>query len=207
MLIPLHALTERHGVRPRVVVHAGAHRGEEADAYAAAGAARVLWVEGNPDLIAPLSEHLRSRPGGCVHTVVCALLAGEEGTATLHVASNGESSSTLPFGTHAVEHPEVTYVGEVTLPTVTLDTVAAAYGFADADFLNLDLQGVELDALRGAPALLSSARWVYSEVNEAELYEGCGLLPDLDELLAGHGFRRVATQMTRHGWGDALWAR
>ena len=39
------------------------------------------------------------------------------------------------------------------------------------------------------------------------LYEGTWLLPELDEYLATFNFKRVITNMTQHGWGDALYIK
>ena len=47
-----------------------------------------------------------------------------------------------------------------------------------------------------------------SEINFAELYDGCALAPELDGFLADRGFRRVATSCFHHPtWGDALYLR
>jgi hypothetical protein len=62
-------------------------------------------------------------------------------------------------------------------------------------------------ALRGARTSLAHADALYLEVNEKELYKGCGLLPEMDAFLETHGFRRILTEMTSHGWGDALYIR
>lgn len=209
MLISLNDLAHRHGVRPRTVVHAGAHLGEEAAGYAAIGVERVLWVEANPRLIAPLLAALGDAPPPTQHQVVCVAASSHAHSAVLHIASNGESSSLLPLGTHEHEHPEVTYVDEVPVIAAPLDGFVDGYGFGDAEMLNMDLQGYELEALQGATGLLGrpSLRWVYAEVNEDEVYEGCGQRPAVERLLGDFGFELVTDSMTRHGWGDALYER
>jgi len=75
------------------------------------------------------------------------------------------------------------------------------------DFINIDIQGAELKALKGAVHILPHIKAIYAEVNEKMLYEGAGLLPELDEYLATFNFKRVITNMTRHGWGDALYIK
>lgn len=209
MLISLNDLAHRYGVRPRSVIHAGAHLGEEAPGYAAIGVERVLWVEANPRLIDPLQKALGDAPGPTLHKIACVAAGERTERRTLHVASNGESSSLLPFGTHATEHPTVKYVDDVDVLVVALDEIAAGYGFSDPEMLNMDLQGYELEALRGAQGLLGgpSLRWVYAEINESELYEGCGLRGDVEALLGEYGFELVVDAMTRHGWGDALYEK
>lgn len=206
MLIPIPDLALRHGVDSVTgVLHLGAHLGEEADAYDNdmpwSDKPRVVWVEGNPHLIRALEANVAHRPG---HEIIRALIDDQAHEVTLNIASNGQSSSVLEFGTHATEHPDVTYVDRFTDTTTTVDTLAGS-DWDDLNFLNLDLQGLELRALRGAQAFLEHCRFIYSEVNRRPLYKGCAMVHDLDMNLTG--FRRVATEWTVHGWGDALWVR
>lgn len=208
MLISMKDLTTIHGVRPTSVLHLGAHLGEEARDYGDVGARHTWWVEANPALIPGLEAHLRRVLGRHRWTVLHALVGEHEGqSATLRLTNKTMSSSVLPLGTHATEHPEIWMTGEeIAMSVSTVDMLAARHGIT-ADFLNVDLQGYELAALRGAVRFLAEVQWVYTEVNEAELYVGCPLVTELDEYLGAHGFERVATEMTRHGWGDALYSR
>lgn len=209
MLIPTKRLVDEFGVRPSGVLHVGAHLAEEAADYDRHRFGHVWWVEANPSLIDPLKRVVgRTARMRANHSVIQALIGEHEGgSATLRITNNGMSSSVLPFGTHATEHPEVTMTGEeVTLPIRTIDMLAIENDIR-ADFLNVDVQGYELAALRGAVRFLADVRWVFAEVNEAEVYVGCPLVGEIDEYLAAHGFERVLTHMTPHGWGDALYSR
>ena len=38
-----------------------------------------------------------------------------------------------------------------------------------------------------------------------ELYKKCGLITEIDTFLCEYNFKRVLTNMTPHGWGDALY--
>jgi hypothetical protein len=76
------------------------------------------------------------------------------------------------------------------------------------DFLNLDLQGAEAMAIRGMGDLIKGFKWVYSEVNKEELYEGCMLIDSFDLLMLSHGFRRIETKWCGNtGWGDSLYSK
>lgn len=214
MLIPMGQLRADYGVEPREVLHVGAHLGEESADYLAAGVRKVWWVEANPALIPALAEAIgytegpRRRGAGqyVIHAAVGSPIESGE-KAMLHLASNGESSSLLEPGTHLTEHPEVTFEGEVEVTLTTIDELVIEH-FMSPDFLNLDIQGAELDALNGAADVaLWGVRWVYLEVNERELYKGCPMVDDIDVFLDGYGFSREAMVMTRHGWGDALYVR
>ena len=60
-------------------------------------------------------------------------------------------------------------------------------------------------ALKGATQSIKYAKAIYLEVNEKELYKNCGLINDIDIFLSKYNFKRVLTEMTKHGWGDALY--
>lgn len=75
------------------------------------------------------------------------------------------------------------------------------------NFWNLDLQGSELRAIKGGTQALRYVDAIYTEVNREYLYEDCALLSEMDEYLGSAGFSRISMQMTRAGWGDALYIR
>lgn len=209
MLIPFNQLFTRHGVQPVGVLHVGAHEGQEAAEYNLLRVPRVVWVEANPETHRKLVAHVGRMPG---HSTILACVADEDGKPVdFHVASNaGQSSSILEWGTHTLVHPEVRWTRHLKMNTSRLDTLINDRGIRlkPGWFLNLDLQGAELMALKGLGALLGFFNWAYVEVNEQHLYKGCPLVGEMDDFMAAAGFRRVETKMSgNHGWGDALYVR
>lgn len=205
MLIPLNDLHEKYDFNVTGVLHVGAHEGEEADAYDALGYTPVYWVEADANTCKKLEKNVAHRPG---HHVLNAVCAEKSGLVTFHHANNGQSSSILELGTHATEHPEVVYVGENEMLASTVDELAFLGLIGDeANFVNLDVQGAELMVLKGAIEFLQHVDYIYTEVNKKELYVGCVLLPELDRWLRMRGFNRFETEMTPHGWGDALYMK
>jgi hypothetical protein len=75
------------------------------------------------------------------------------------------------------------------------------------DFWNFDIQGAELMALKGAINALDYVKALYLEVNTEEVYKGCGRMNEIDEFLGVRGFKRVITDITEYGWGDALYVK
>ena len=71
------------------------------------------------------------------------------------------------------------------LETKRLDDIPEAAG---ADYLKMDVQGAELDILRGAQRALSSVLVVHTEVAFVEMYRGQPLFADVDAELRRHGF-------------------
>ena len=51
------------------------------------------------------------------------------------------------------------------------------------NFLNFDIQGAELKALKGMEEYLNKVDYLYTEVNSNYVYVGCALITELDEYL------------------------
>ncbi|HYM10910.1 MAG TPA: FkbM family methyltransferase [Bryobacterales bacterium] len=71
------------------------------------------------------------------------------------------------------------------IDTVRLDDIPEA---SEADFLKLDVQGAELDVLRGARKVLASAVAVQTEVEFVPLYKNQPLFAEVDQELRSRGF-------------------
>lgn len=128
---------------------------------------------------------------------------------SFHITNNLQSSSMLEMQEHLREHPSVVKTGTITLETTTVPNLLERHSLpiTGYDFVNLDIQGAELLALRGMERMLGNVRAIYSEVNEKELYSGCARLDDILDFLGERGFMCVEVAMTRHAWGDALFVR
>lgn len=202
MLIPLDKLVKQYDLKLRGVLHIGAHECEEAKMYESLGMRPVTWLEANP----VLGE--RQRKLG--FHVVDILASDTDGVSTVfNIANNGQSSSMLAFGEHSKFHPDVHYTHTITLKTKRVDTLIREqkWDMSKYNFLNLDIQGVELRALKGMGPYLDGFDVVYTEVNTGQVYEGCNELKELDEFMAAKGFYRAETKMTDCKWGDALYLR
>lgn len=192
------------GVKPGPVVHVGAHLGEEARFYARFGFSPVWWIEGNADVLPQLRKNVEPLGG----VVVGALVSDQSKTLTFHLASNGQSSSYYELGTHAREHPDVTYVGTRTLEATTLDDLVSAGRIgALVTLLCMDVQGAELDVLRGSERLLEGVQACYLEVNTDDVYQGCAQEPEVTAWLGARGFTKRIEKITAHSWGDCLYTR
>lgn len=189
------------------IIHVGAHEAEELSDYVSFGKTKVLWVEANPDKWSCISEKISDYPGMRLGRFAAASSTG--GSATLNIASNGQSSSLLPFGTHANSYPSIVYTEKVSVDLCSVDDWIFRLGVDPAgyNFVNLDIQGYELQALRGMTSQLRYVDYVYTEVNFRDVYAGCAKMVELDDFLAGFGLRRVAVVDTGAGWGDAFYSR
>jgi FkbM family methyltransferase len=201
LLIPIRDLKNFWKIQPTGVVHVGAHEGEELDEYCKYGFGSVIWIEAQPELAANLSRRV-SPPS----RVLQALVWNVDGVSmTLNVTNNGQSSSVFSFGTHAVDYPDIIVETATPLRSQRLDSVLPRD--IGANFLNLDIQGAEYEALEGLGNRIDEFDYIYTEVNRAEVYHGIRQVGQIDDYLERFGFVRVATTWTRANWGDALYLR
>lgn len=209
MLIPLEKLINKHRLNITGVLHCGASTGQEAADYYRLGAKNMLFIEAIPDVYEKLERHIAKYPGA--RAINACLSDVDEKEVLFNIASNeGQSSSFLEFGTHKQAHPDVSFVDQIQLKTKRLDTLIEEINLNihEFNFLNMDLQGAELLALRGLGEYLKYFKYAYMEVNKDELYKGCPMVEDLDMYLIGFGFRRAETSWAGNfGWGDAFYVK
>jgi hypothetical protein len=58
------------------------------------------------------------------------------------------------------------------------------------NFLTIDVQGYELEVLKGSRETLKNINYILTEVNRDELYENCARVEQLDEFLGRFNFQR-----------------
>ena len=201
MLTPFSEMVHRNGMKIAGVLHVGAHDAQENPMYLGVGVPQqnIFWIEAIPDIV------IRVRDRG-IPNVINATISDKIETVEFNITNNEQSSSILPLKEHLNSHPEIHVVRKVQTITHTLDSIVDSCNIR-ANFLNMDIQGAELKCLRGFEKNLHMIDYIYTEVNEREMYAGCVLIPDLDAWLGERGFVRVETFMTNHGWGDALYLR
>lgn len=203
MLMSLPELVEAYTLNIKGVLHVGAHLGEEAEVYESLGIKPVWWVEANEKVLPTLASHIE--PYG--HTLIHGLVYSYEDVELDFNVTNydGMSSSILEFGTHPEFSPDTIFVDRVTMTTTTIDAIVEDFS-VEANFLNMDLQGAELHALKGARKFLTGVEYVMTEVNSEEVYVDCAKVEELDHIL--RDFQRVETYwVPGQGWGDALYVR
>jgi FkbM family methyltransferase len=127
------------------------------------------------------------------------------GELNINLASNlGQSSSFLTPKRHLEISPEVQFTQGPQINMVRLDNIISQNECPDIWLM--DVQGYELFALKGAGDLLHKVLILYIEISNAEIYEGCAKVTDLDEYLKIYGFTRVLTRWWG-AWGDAVYTK
>lgn len=187
-------------INPKGVLHVGAHTAEEWTDYERHKWTPIAWVEAQPDL----ANDLRLRLPHESNEVYVGVVWSKSGIQMeLKIANRKGSTSLLDFSTHTVEHPDIVVESKLKVVTTTLNELIP--DTTKFDLIVLDIQGAELEALKGFVKRLNLARWIYCEVNKKELYRNCAKVQEIDSFLKEFGFKRSLTRWTIHGWGDAIY--
>lgn len=207
MLIPISYLVKKYNLNLENIMHIGAHCCEELEDYIQCGAKHIHWVEANKKLY----RKFRRRLDKSINHISCAVISDKDGeSVSFKITSNLQSSSILKLKQHLQVHPEIREIKKQKRKTTTIDTLLKDSNLSknNIDLLNLDIQGAELLALKGATNTLPGVKSVFTEVNEAELYENCALIHEIYDFLNSFGFRRVEKKMFGDsGWGDAFYVK
>jgi len=208
MLIPTQTIL-KHLKQHEIVVnggfHIGAHECEELSFYKQLGLSdkQIIWIDALQNKVD------EAKAKGIPNVYQAVITDKDDEPVTFHITNNVQSSSILDFGSHSKHHPTVKFINEIDLKTTTIDTFFERNNInsSNYDFWNFDIQGAELLALKGALKSLHIPKVIYLEVNVEEVYKGCALMSEIDDFLKEYGFRRVETNITNCGWGDALYIR
>lgn len=201
----INEVLQKNNIHITGAFHIGAHECEELGFYHQLGieSTNVIWIDALPHKVREAQQR------GIQNVFHAVITDKDNDEVSFHVSNNGQSSSVLEFGTHLQEHPQVSYIDTMIQKSTTIRSFIELnhIDIKQHNFWNFDIQGAELMALKGAGDIIHTASAIYLEVNEKELYKGCGLINELDVFMASYNFTRVLTEMTIHGWGDALYVR
>lgn len=206
MLMDMKSLLEKYNIKPKEILHIGAHLGEEAGQYYASKIPKVTWVEANPDVLSKLQYNIYRYNN---QSLIWALVTDvDDDLINFNVTNyDGMSSSVFQFGEHVKYSPDTIFTHTLPMRTTTLDTLCRRFELKP-DFLCMDIQGAELLALKGAKTMLGSVNWIYLEVSTHETYLGGATMLELDKFL-GPTFARKETCLHMHAGthGDAFYVR
>lgn len=200
MSIELNKLIPLHKLNIKGVIHAGAHYGEEYQTYKNAGIKEVIFIEPCKEAFKILRSNTNNEP----ILFNCAVGSKNE-IAEIYSeqANEGMSNSLLKPAKHLTQYPNIKFISKETVQIRRLDSLE--FDRSKYNLLYMDIQGYELEALKGAIETLAHIDYIYSEVNREELYEGCAKVEELDNFL--ESYTRVFTDWMGGTWGDALYIK
>ncbi len=202
MQLTFESVVEKYNPEITGIIHIGAHYGEEVHSYIERGVPNVVFFEPLRSNFYTLQQNIKNYHGKVIAHQVA--LGDSNGTVTMNISDNyGQSSSILTPKVHLTAHPEVAFVGTEDVQLAKLDDYNYAY-----NFLVIDVQGYELQVLKGATETLKNVDYIYCEVNQDEVYEGNAFVEEIDSFLNQYEFKRVETEWwSTQVWGNALYVK
>jgi FkbM family methyltransferase len=181
----LHLLPPDIDLHNGLVIDVGANEGDfSAAMLCAVPDARVIAAEPNPEPC----ERLRRRLGDRV-TVVPKAVGGESCTATFNITAEDHNSSLRQPRTaqmsELLDDPGWEVTRRLEVEVTTLDEIA---GGDDVAVVKIDVQGAEMDVLRGGRETLRRAQAVLMEVTFISHYEADATFGPLHEEMTRQGF-------------------
>ena len=202
MLISFNQIKRKYNMNITGIVHVGGHHGEEIEDYINEGIQNIIIFEpllNNFEILQKKCEKLNADIVG--HQIA---LGSEKKIVEMYVSSNDAlSSSILKPKIHLTQYTDILFDEKEMVEVNLLDN----YETDTCNFLNMDVQGYELEVLKGGIKTLENIDYVYCEVNRDEVYENNAYIEDIDKFLSDLNFERVVVEWTGETWGDALYIK
>jgi len=195
----------KHNIKPKGVIHIGAHDCEERYIYHKYGISdnNIIWIEGNPLLVERIKNNIPSAK------IYQGLIADIEKEVDFIITNNEQSSSILELKEHSKEHPHIKEINRTKMKTITLPKLLNKnnINYKNFDFLTMDIQCAEYLALKGMKDILRNFKGIFMEVNIKELYNDCASLDKIKDFLKPYGFVLKDLWISEYGWGDGYFSR
>jgi FkbM family methyltransferase len=184
----------KHDVQIKGVIHVGAHFGQENELYNELGAKNKIFFEPLNSNFRTLVEKVGNEDGTIL---VKKALGNEKKQIEMFVESNnnGMSSSILEPKLHTRQFPSIVFDKKEVVEMDRLDDLDFDYSLYN--MMNIDVQGYELEVLKGSIKTLKNIDYLVVEINSDELYQGCPLFEDIQRFLNDNGF----TCIDQFWWG------
>lgn len=197
-------LIERHKLKINGVIHVGAHWFEEWSLYRELKIGHKVFFEADPD---NFNEGLK-RNGVPDNVWLENLACGNENKMielNYEERNQGQSNTILEPALCLEQYPDIVYKGKKLVKMIRLDDYHN--DITPMNFLAMDVEGYELEVLKGATKHLQHIDYILTEVSCEERYKGQPMVEDLDSFLSPFGFERVETNWGGINWGDALYIK
>ncbi len=158
--------------------------------------AQIVAFEPLPDAAARYRQVFHGDSRAVLHE---AAISPARGTATMHVSASADSSSLLPISERQSElFPGTQEVGTTDVEAGPLDAFVSAELVVPPALLKIDVQGFELEVLRGSLSLLPGFAYVYVEASFEALYTDQALFDDVARFLETEGFTEAGRYNMAH---------
>jgi FkbM family methyltransferase len=173
------AKIKENGFQPGAIIDVGAYQGEWTKMVRGIySATPIVMLEANPEKRSFL-EDVSRLSGGITHYEIALLGPKPNDSVPYYVMETGSSvlseQTTIPRSVKS-------------LPMTTVDDVLRERKLSEPYFLKLDVQGYELEVLKGASRTLESTEVIVLEVSLMEYNAGAPLLDEVVASMSSKGF-------------------
>jgi FkbM family methyltransferase len=204
VLIPITDILSNYKITCNSIAHFGAHHGQEVDSYLKNNFTEIHLFEPQSSCFSILQKKFGQNKAITLHNFA---LGSQSETSVLNLGSgDGQASSILKPGLHAELYPYIEFTESENIEIKRFDEL----GLSNIRFLNIDIQGFELEALKGCEKfLVNKIHYIYTEVNRKHVYKNCTLIQEIDEYLEKFDLVRVKTRWWNMltPWGDAFYIK
>ncbi len=205
MLIKLSVLNNKYNLDITGVSHFGAHLGQEVPSYQDLDINNIYLFEPQKKIFDELEIKFSEENNIKLFNFG---LGSENKFVDLNLApgNSGLSSSILKPGKHKNYYPDIEFAGSEKIKICIYDDL----NIKNVNFLNIDIQGYEMEALKGCVKVLENEiDYIFIEISRKPLYEGSALVKDIDNFLNDFKFIRVKTKWasSKVPWADALYIK
>ena len=202
MLINLKDLVKKYDMNITGVIHIGGHHGEEDSIYNDLKISNKIYFE-------PIIKNFEVLKLNVTNNSILYnfALGNENKQIEMFVESsnNGQSCSILKPCLHLTQYPNIVFNEKENITMVKLDDVDINQ--QNYNFINIDVQGYELEVFKGAVNCLNNIDYIYTEINRDEVYENCAKVTELSNFLNSYGFILVEESWDGITWGDGLFIK
>lgn len=203
-----------------LLVHVGAHVGQEVEEYRKQDVKNVIWIEADKNTYErlrsniSLSEHHANLKIN--HIFVNAMISDKDGeTLDFYKFNNDGQSSSRYKASDLLRQtwPGLDAIGPpAQLTTYRLDSVLTQLKIPSNQFDNakllIDVQGGEYQVLNGLGSFLSMFNVIELEVSRQEIYEGQKTFGFIDNIMTLSGFVREVSSIEDIPWhGNVIYAK
>jgi len=201
---------EKYKIECKGVIHIGAHFGSEITSYNELKFKNIIFVEPLKKTFQRLLQTVSQNncDPECVVEFWNKALGNKIGTEEMYVevVNLGQSSSILKPDYHLRQYPGIVFPYRETVEISTLNHELRD-NKNEFNVLNIDVQGYELEVLKGSTDILPNIDIINTEVNKVHMYENCPLISEIDDFLSQFNFVKVDENWMGQVWGDAIYVK
>ena len=172
------------------IIHVGAHLGQEVDEYLKFNANKIYLFEPQIEIFNNLVKKMNNYKNVECFNIG---LGSENHSSTLFKSdgNEGKSSSILEPSYHLKVQPDIQFNEREKITVQRFDGL----GIDTLNFLTIDVQGYELEVIKGFGDSLNDVEFIFTEINTKDLYSNNALVKDLDKYLKQYNFIRIFTNI------------